>query len=102
MSRRMLNVRLREGKDDDLFEAFETLPKYVDRSDVVREALRNYFFNAQTPIKSILLRSNFDQSEPVKPSLPKTLPKLDFNDIEPTKKTDNDDLEAKLNKSLGF
>lgn len=37
-------ARLRYGKDDDLIEAWNKLPKRLDKSDVVRHALRLYFF----------------------------------------------------------
>jgi hypothetical protein len=40
---RVVNIRLRIGKDDDLFDAISNLPACTDKSDVGRAALRLWF-----------------------------------------------------------
>jgi hypothetical protein len=40
----IVRARLRPDKDNDIRMALEGLPKYVNPSDVIREALRQYFF----------------------------------------------------------
>lgn len=40
----MIQCRLRAGKDDDLRQAIDGLPLNQDKSDLIRGALRLYFF----------------------------------------------------------
>ncbi|MFC6456020.1 GIY-YIG nuclease family protein [Paenibacillus vulneris] len=44
-SAHMIQARLRDNRDDDLIKAMNELPEYVDKSDIIREALRAYFFD---------------------------------------------------------
>lgn len=47
-----INCRLRPGKDSDIIAALETVPKYLETSDIVRAALRLYFaHDGPEPIK---------------------------------------------------
>ncbi|MCQ2010521.1 hypothetical protein NOM01_10890 [Sporolactobacillus sp. STSJ-5] len=41
----IIQCRLRSGKDDDLRDAIDKLPASKDKSDVLRDALRLYFFD---------------------------------------------------------
>lgn len=55
-------ARLRPDKDDDLRVAFDNLPKYVNPSEVVREALRQYFFKNEDRVndKNYLVPDSVD------------------------------------------
>lgn len=87
----IIPFRIRVGKDDDLDLAFENLPKYIEKSDIIREALRMYFFNAPTPLRDSFIGQT------------KTEPKaLSYDPITPTVIPVSGDVEDKLNKSLGF
>ena len=108
----MIPFRLRVGKDEDLEAAFESLPSYIDRSNVIREALRSYFFGSTTPIRDNVGMLELSLSAPKAPrevkvvkelSTPKIQPKLaiDFNSVV-SNPVDDSELESKLNKSLGF
>ncbi|MCM3257135.1 hypothetical protein M3664_04970 [Paenibacillus lautus] len=44
MGKKVVIARLRENKDDDLRDALDNMPPYYDESDIVREALRQFFF----------------------------------------------------------
>jgi hypothetical protein len=109
----MISLRLRVGRDEDLEAAFESLPAYIDRSDVIREALRQYFFESGTPIRNSLGNLDLTLSQvetPLKLQAttqqkevqPKSTPKLimDFNSVPVVRK--ENDVNDKLNKSLGF
>lgn len=76
-----INFRLRDGKDDDLKQALNSLPSYVDRTEIIRKALRDYFFNNQKPIT---IKNN-------------TAPQVNI----PLKET-IEDIDSKIKKSLGF
>ncbi len=43
MASRLVRARLRKGKDDDIAQALDYLPKSTEESDIVRAALRLYF-----------------------------------------------------------
>jgi len=115
--------RLRIGKDDDLEAVFDVVPAHIEKSDIIREALRMYFFDAPTPLRDsmgVYMQSigvNFEQtlSKPrvlscevkamaevnrtdkqVQPQLNK--PEMDIN----VTVVNDKELESKLNKSLGF
>lgn len=49
-----MHFRLRQFRDDDLTNAFSSLPAHIEQSDLIREALRMYFFGAPTPIRDSL------------------------------------------------
>ena len=111
----IIPFRFRVGKDDDLEAAFEALPKYLEKADVIREALRMYFFNAPTPLRDsmgyfeqTLSKLEAPREVKVKESLPEPKhtqpPKfdIDFTTVTPISKSDDNELESKLNKSLGF
>jgi Arc/MetJ-type ribon-helix-helix transcriptional regulator len=49
------NFRLRKGKDDDIKRKLDDLPKYIDRSEFIRDALR-YYFNVKEEKPSLLKR----------------------------------------------
>ena len=76
---KLIPFRLREGKDDDIAEALEMASQKTDRSDVIRSALRFYFFGNKRRV-------------------------LEF-DMEPIelqkKEKDADQLEGDLDKLLG-
>lgn len=40
-------AKLRKNKDDDLKQAFSKIPNSYDQSDIVREALRQFFFTCE-------------------------------------------------------
>lgn len=42
---KIIPFRLRDGKDDDLIKSFDELPKSTDKSDIIRDALRRYFYH---------------------------------------------------------
>lgn len=44
MEYKPIRVRLRPGKDDDIGRALEDAAKKEDKADIVRAALRLYFF----------------------------------------------------------
>lgn len=46
----VIPFRLRKGRDDDIAAALDALPEHVDRSDVIRTALRLYFSQGNTNI----------------------------------------------------
>jgi hypothetical protein len=116
----IIPFRLRVGKDDDLASVLNILPAHIEKSDIIREALRMYFFNAPTPFRDSLdyvLKNgyNLDQTlikvrvprEPkavkqtIQPQLDKPKLDMDFTSITPVIK-DDVDIESKLNKSLGL
>ena len=39
----VIPFRLRPGRDSDIIEALNGIPKEIDRSEVIRSALRHYF-----------------------------------------------------------
>lgn len=38
-----VSFKLRPGRDDDIAQALARIPTYFDRSDVLRDALRQYY-----------------------------------------------------------
>lgn len=52
----VIRVRLRKNKDDDLRSKFDELPDHLDKSSIIRDALRQYFFR-QNKSKSISINS---------------------------------------------
>ncbi|WP_311078058.1 hypothetical protein [Paenibacillus polymyxa] len=60
-------ARLRPKKDDDLIKVWNSLPLHKDKSDIVREALRLFFFgecstyNHQTQIPLTRLHSESEE-----------------------------------------
>ena len=96
----IIGFRLRVGKDDDLEIALNALPNYLEKGDIIREALRSYFFDAPTPLKS-----TFSPQTQV-PRLPasKTINTVPELKIASTKSnvTNTSDLDDLLNKSLGL
>lgn len=52
----IIRVRLRKNKDDDLRSAFEDLPNHVDKSVIIRDALRQYLFG-ENKSKPVVVRS---------------------------------------------
>ena len=98
----IIGFRLRVGKDDDLEIALNALPNYLEKGDIIREALRSYFFNAPTPLKSTFS----PQTQVLRLSNPKTIKTVPELKIElPSTKstiTNTSDLDDLLNKSLGL
>lgn len=50
-------ARLRPKKDDDLIKAWSSLPPHKDKSDIVREALRLFFFGVHPTPNNIIQAS---------------------------------------------
>jgi hypothetical protein len=90
--------RLRKRKDDDLREALRIIPDHVEVSDLVREALRMYFFNAPTPLRDAYVQVP-EQKLIKAPPQQITIPQ--FKQVT-TPTSVSTDLDDKLNKSLGF
>lgn len=62
----VIQCRLRTGKDDDLRQAIEKLPASQDKSDLVRDALRLYFFGKKTePVPEYAAAAESKKEEPV-------------------------------------
>ncbi|GAV11463.1 hypothetical protein [Paenibacillus sp. NAIST15-1] len=86
MEVKVIQARLRPKRDDDLKKAFMELPDHVDKADIIREAMRQYFFggglknNAVNNIKLV----NDDSSS------------IMINKVEDS----DDDLDAKLDFTL--
>lgn len=70
----VIQCRIRIGKDDDLRDAIDKLPASRDKSDVLRDALRLYFFGGhQNPPANV---EEVKKEEPVQ--LEKTKEPDDF------------------------
>ncbi|GFN32396.1 hypothetical protein [Paenibacillus xylaniclasticus] len=67
----IVQARLRKGKDDDLREAFDNLPKFMDSADIVRAALRMYFGLDGTIKVKYEIPSKVERGTQVKPILKK-------------------------------
>ncbi|MEJ3719307.1 hypothetical protein WGM54_14905 [Paenibacillus polymyxa] len=50
-------ARLRPKKDDDLIKVWNNLPPHKDKSDIVREALRLFFFGVHPTPNNIIQAS---------------------------------------------
>lgn len=64
----VIQARLRPNKDDDLRMAFNELPDYIDKADVIRIAMREYFFKTnETAInkKRKYVEIDYSDSQPI-------------------------------------
>lgn len=95
MGRNIIPFELRPGKDDDIEKALkEATSKEVNRSTIIREALRQYFNK-----KSHLHTPIFHQNENIPPSHPLPLP----NNIElQRKEKDDTQLDVAIDDLLNF
>lgn len=60
-------AKLRKNKDDDLKQAFSKIPNSYDQSDIVREALRQFFFTIEGRVPLFTPEQLFNSSTIVKP-----------------------------------
>ena len=88
-----LQLRLRNFKDDDIRSGIEKLCRFVDSSDVLREALRFYLFGEDTPIKN----RKEDKSKNI-------VKQVEVKEVPVVKKVEIKDngIESKLSKLLDF
>jgi len=49
----VITFRLKPGRDTDIITALECIPEHIDRSDVIRAALRTYY-NLSNPLVPII------------------------------------------------
>lgn len=105
MSSQVIPFRLRQRKDDDLSEALQTIPAFLDKSEVIREALRMYFLGAPTPLRDSYLKiSAKSDFIPLPPPVVEAHSNTKHSDS-PTVSTNTmreDDVDARLNRNLGF
>lgn len=49
---KVISFRLRPGRDNDILKVLDAIPKSIDRSDIIRGALRAFFYpsNADVPL----------------------------------------------------
>lgn len=94
MGKKVVIARLRPKKDDDIKTALETLPEYYDESDIVREALRLFFFgnNEIQPKNIVTYQSN----------LHKTLKQEEDVVVKKVDNIDEDELEGNLDSFIGI
>lgn len=60
-------AKLRKNKDDDLKHAFSNIPNSYDQSDIVREALRQFFFTCEGRVPLFTPEQLFNSITSVKP-----------------------------------
>lgn len=70
----VIPFRLRVGKDDDLKKSLDCIPRNIEKSDIIREALRLYFFNSPTPLRNSVVNSEGSSNQ--EPSLQKIAPPI--------------------------
>lgn len=47
---KVISFRLRAGRDSDILIVLDAIPKSIDRSDIIRGALRAFFYPSNTDI----------------------------------------------------
>ena len=93
MGKKVVIARLRPKKDDDIKTALESLPEYYDESDIVREALRQYFFGNSGLLPGIIITD--------RPNLNKTLNEDVVIVAQKVDETEDDELEDNLDSFIG-
>jgi len=91
-----MQFRLRDGKDNDIMNAIHSVPKYFEKSDIIREALRSYFFNTNTPLRDSFTEVAV-QPVIVKEVVPIKTVQPDFSNIKLSKKKGIDNIDDKFN-----
>ncbi|MBX4152319.1 hypothetical protein [Paenibacillus lautus] len=88
MGKKVIIARLRPGKDDDIRQALQELPPYHDESDILRAALRQFLFGHRE-IQPLLVRNQDSSTHDMQTEYSED---FSLSQI----KTDNDDLDEKL------
>lgn len=101
MALKTVIARLRNLKDDDLREAMENSPIYYDESDIVREALRQFFFGhtGREPLfrgEQLLYKIESNTSALPQPNETELESAHELEIVE----IDDDDLESNLDKFI--
>lgn len=84
----VIQARLRPKRDDDLKKAFMELPEHMDKADIIREAMRQYFFGGVVKTNKVnIIDPTYDDESTI------SINKVDGSD---------DDLDAKLDFVLNI
>ncbi len=98
MAIKTVMARLRKKKDDDLKLALSNSPIYYDESDIIREALRQFYFGhtGREPLfrgDQLLYTINNETADVDDEPEDIQLDKVELNDVD-------DDLESNLDKVI--
>lgn len=90
MGKRVVIARLRPKKDDDIRDALNLLPSYIDESDVVRAALRMLLLGQKWNLSPLELPNQQTSTR-----VEDVVTKIEADDID-----DEDELESNLDNFI--